>query len=1726
MAFSFGLAVVSGLGFVTFAASLFNDHPALPGWNKTNGNLLNLQDDLDFSEDTKGLQANHSGGLQRPKRSARVKRATGTSMEDVIFSMTEIASQSLGGGNADIGDSFTYNVAVDLPDLSAEATDIKMEIFAIEPTTGIAGFSICQSTEMVSNRGDQVTVSTGPIYKDVAKADFPTVVEKAVIDWTNVQTTGPDGTDKNTINVQFQAMMVPLPELENGKKYYVSAGIEYAEEAYVWVGQIEVTASLSGSIYNAEVTMSDPPTTLAKGDADLIKIDAKITNPAGDIKFVVSQPLGYTEVFHFGDISYAVGDAFACSDAKHWKASSTKSSTGMSNSRYYVEYPFLINRDAKRDVSDPINQLTFKVPVQVLNSDTVMPGLSRDLSFGLYIGTTKLWTALHTVTITAPIAITEGAVSAASATIANTGDIEAGDGVAYLVSVTVPPGWVDFDVVVDGGTDFTAAAVNVVNAGTVAYIPPQWAVEVIAGTTLNVNFGSVKNADDADTTVVLAVAFNTAKTITAGSYTPTTLTVGGVSAAPGAFTVIDNSGTNAVSVIADPFGLDAALSSKFYVGGQVGMSLLVTVPGGSGVEDLTLAAVTDFDITAFSVRICRIQITQVGKNVPCIGTNNETEVFYNKTEDTRPYDDYGFFPVGPTCPVNVEGSAVEDNQFRANFVFELPPQSTITAETMKLSGGLKIDDSTIWVSSGTYTTETSSYGGPLVTGDPSGVTTPFFTEYPYVTSKDRPSDVYAVGEGLFVKYLLKLPPQTFGRFTVTITPGPKLKVCRLVLTHVGDHYPCTQMPGSSATGGETTVWGFSGEEYAVDTDVAMTFQGLTNWGRAPMVPDLTVDDDSIQIVVFFKVEVAGTGAEEPINYKLDYGDQELTGLSNVKISADTITFTDDKPLTLAEYKSLSGENDKIYKGASKLMQFKLQIPKDFNSNFVFSLENKNFDDDKHVFFCTMAIVAAGNNLPCIIPFSDETRVEVLNATGQEKLYNDETVYSGIKMTVEKACYIPYSLSPADSQLTIEVAVRVKDDVPADDIVTLTAKVSADAATGNLEYDVPLTVKDWVDGVIDVTTVVPEDAKVLIPADNVDGVYIGIAERVWVPFIVQMPPGITTKMEASVLMPSLNERPIIHLRDVKFAESQGKNVVCMDPHIDLQRNFDTTWFQTSNVTTFMSMDTATVDLGYVTNAGFTRKWGGYKPEDDQFSVQMELQMSDHVSTAHDAEFEIFFAVKFGSTIVVSSQLVKVNRTSTPATRKTIERGNIIVDVNQTMDTSVLYNATDTLNFEAVIYHNEDSKAEGYPTRIRVIAPNYVYFVDGTDTFVTNYTQGGVSTNMVTKHNTTESTIIDFEFPGGLLFPDVVSLNFSMTVDPLKERPTGSGEAATAVVFHPICQQSEFFTWPPADTYAGCGSMTAEPFISLAAECYDPIPLAQVCQVRASSQMDDTSAPYNALSSTLAWSPALRTGKGWREYLLFDFLAVARLNWVKVGTPKTINGKSYRVAADVIIETSNVASSFNFVKKQIGIPPDNTIKFGPIEARYAKLIIIPTYDNPEASPVAVNEVQFFGCLPDAGVTETCDPVDNTIMANSATQYRHFAVDTTTTPEAKKIIYFCDRNPYREGMFCYCSDRLGEPNTWSELPRYVGYIEGFSPLRGRMYFRDSRGTAILSSYNCKDVELTDALPADIQPAVNVPGIASTAVTDVTWPADTTIKGDFKGLYDGTVLLVQWQTCCDGAA
>ena len=71
---------------------------------------------------------------------ARRKRAAaeGAAIEDSMFKLTEVASQTIAADQAEFGDSWTFELVIDLPQLdSTDMSDIKIELFGLDPDYGL-----------------------------------------------------------------------------------------------------------------------------------------------------------------------------------------------------------------------------------------------------------------------------------------------------------------------------------------------------------------------------------------------------------------------------------------------------------------------------------------------------------------------------------------------------------------------------------------------------------------------------------------------------------------------------------------------------------------------------------------------------------------------------------------------------------------------------------------------------------------------------------------------------------------------------------------------------------------------------------------------------------------------------------------------------------------------------------------------------------------------------------------------------------------------------------------------------------------------------------------------------------------------------------------------------------------------------------------------------------------------------------------------------------------------------------------------------------------------------------------------------------------------------------------------------------------------------------------------------------------------------------------------------
>ncbi len=70
--------------------------------------------------------------------------------------------------------------------------------------------------------------------------------------------------------------------------------------------------------------------------------------------------------------------------------------------------------------------------------------------------------------------------------------------------------------------------------------------------------------------------------------------------------------------------------------------------------------------------------------------------------------------------------------------------------------------------------------------------------------------------------------------------------------------------------------------------------------------------------------------------------------------------------------------------------------------------------------------------------------------------------------------------------------------------------------------------------------------------------------------------------------------------------------------------------------------------------------------------------------------------------------------------------------------------------------------------------------------------------------------DFVFSGGVTFADIISFNFSLTVDPTGLRVEGTPDAEGAVALAMVCTQNEYDAYPdPAETDKTCGETVLLP-----------------------------------------------------------------------------------------------------------------------------------------------------------------------------------------------------------------------------------------------------------------------------------------------------------------------------
>lgn len=265
---------------------------------------------------------------------------------------------------------------------------------------------------------------------------------------------------------------------------------------------------------------------------------------------------------------------------------------------------------------------------------------------------------------------------------------------------------------------------------------------------------------------------------------------------------------------------------------------------------------------------------------------------------------------------------------------------------------------------------------------------------------------------------------------------------------------------------------------------------------------------------------------------------------------------------------------------------------------------------------------------------------------------------------------------------------------------------------------------------------------------------------------------------------------------------------------------------------------------------------------------------------------------------------------------------------------------------------------------MISPDWLSFVAGNNTLVSNYsTQLNVISvtdpDVTLTSGLVSNKYFDIVFPAGFTYPDIITFNFSLTVDPLESRLPGSGVTTATVLFVPVMMRNVIDSYPlPGDALNlnPMGKPVSVEVIMDTPECGFVLTITGECQVTASSMMSSSSKPMHSTASENSgdvWSPAVRTGHGWRDYIDYDMLANVKIVKVDIGRP----AGTYRQVTKVKIQSSLVAEYFQDVKESVLSAPaggtDEIILDKPIVARHLRILIVDVEANyADTRAIAIN------------------------------------------------------------------------------------------------------------------------------------------------------------------------------
>ena len=1493
-----------------------------------------------------------------------------------------------------IGGKIQYEIIIALPAISqASILPIKVEMHsagsALETIFHICNPRIEAVGSEVSTSGETVNlINDGTIDNKLIKGSVEFDVH------TNDQE---PVTNETTVSILFTAMLTPdVIPIQSGAN--IISSVTYGtDQKYIWVGAKDVaydstTKKVAQQAFG-EITSSI--SSLKQGETKLLEVDLFSQHVGTSFSVEVFNPTGLDDRFHIGRPAVEWGKNFGCQAPDLGQVYQSKSLTDLNFQKAVYTYPVLLNEDVGDVVEESANEIKVLIPITAMKGITIIG--SHQIVIGISMDQEDVWAETSDIEIldTEFIPILSPPSVTGTLLTSEPDAIYPGASAIFQIDCSVLANTaVELLVEASEQADVDPIDIQLVDEGLCGRILKE--ERTIETSTLKVDFGICSNVNlNKEINVVIIVAFAVSSTAAEQSYS-VSVKVGTIPVTNLMFEVKSQPiETSSITAIGTSLGFDSKPFSPF---SERGMNLMMNIPKNTLSSNLKLEISTDIDDNVFEISICAIRVKEVGYGLPCVrNAALSSDFVLSQSKDN--HNDSAVWDMKTTCPANINN---EEQSVSLDIFFQLPYQDNIIAKTIKPGATLYMDNESIFVTQHGFDVVSSPSLSSVQLGS-----TEFTEDKPFFQGSSTKETVNLNGI-VHVRFIIKTNPLTQGKYELPVNNDIYTRICKMEITKVGRNMPCFQRPTGFKR--DTDEVGIEyADSFTSGTNV-LSMGRITNWGRTPITKDLHADDDSIEIILFYRF------GKELTNKIWLYHQILPHAISNqVGIDFNPVEDPDAKRKNLSpvfEQVDLENQMEDAYLMIPKIIALKLDVPTEFKGTTTVTFTNQDFPSKKF-HFCDLRITKVGINIPCIdtkTKFNHSSNFET-NIDGEPTFYDSITIEPYIQ-------HYLYSNKPEDNYMFLELTMLFPADFVGMAIIIANIAETGESAT------VSLNVNESSDDFSNKTFQVHGPVQTLMASTG---------EQLWVPFEIQIDRFFKQPFIVEVFMPVSDGSAVMTVEDFRIPEESMSNICCMRSQTNLKHVFNQTLKKTKDLITFMQKDYAVLDFGVVINGHYTLRRGLEKENDSKFILEVLIWVTDHPLLESLTSHNFDLIAKSGDLNSSTTGTVFISDRSIDRSN---EKAYIMIDLSLN-DEKPFYGEGDQILLSATVFHGNSTRGEAYKdTYLTLVLPDLLSF-DNTEICTTNYTLD----NLCEFHTSGDSTYINLA--NGITYSDFIGINFTVSVTPSSNTPVGLGSVKSTIVANIRCQQYSFEGIPVSQGVNHvCGPYAYQHVNVLSSSCSELIP-TEACTVSSSTAFDVNHMPANVLEdNSMMWSPAIRKGSIWREFLVFDFQQSVTVSSLVVKVP---NSGTYLVPSRISLETSFTGRQWNKIEKNISLPGDGNIALSvPVQTEMIKIIIDKVNGQTGSAKVGVRSVEFFGCPVTSPVAGSCRaPTMPTRVSTDVSLYRHFAYDPDHA-----LLYLCDLNPLIFEMFCYWHAK--GTRVFTKLPEYVLSIIGYSTTNKQMILR----------------------------------------------------------------------------